>query len=168
MLEVICKNCNKKFDKSLSQIKNTNNSNFCSRSCAAIFNNTKYPKRHQEGSCVRCSTSIAKSRTYCDQCFHATQSVDWSNITYGELSGRYKYQKNSRIRDLARTIYNKSGLLKECMVCGYDKHYHVCHKKSISSFTEDTLVSEINDLNNLAALCPNHHWELDHGHLTLP
>jgi len=36
--EVICKNCNKTFNKSLSQLKRTK-SNFCSSSCSAAYNN---------------------------------------------------------------------------------------------------------------------------------
>lgn len=41
---VDCKNCNCSFNKRLSQINRTNN-NFCSKSCAAIYNNKKFPKR---------------------------------------------------------------------------------------------------------------------------
>jgi hypothetical protein len=39
-----CKQCNKRFDKQPSQIKEGSN-NFCSRSCAATYNNSKFPKR---------------------------------------------------------------------------------------------------------------------------
>lgn len=41
---VKCKQCNKEFDKQPNQIKKGSN-NFCSRSCAAKYNNSKYPKR---------------------------------------------------------------------------------------------------------------------------
>lgn len=51
--------------------------------------------------------------------------------------------------------------MKYCNVCGYDKHYEVCHIKSIASFKSNTSVSIINDLTNLIALCPNCHWEHD-------
>lgn len=59
----------------------------------------------------------------------------------------------------------KSGLPQCCILCGYSKHIDVCHIKDISSFTNESLISEINDLNNLVALCKNHHWEFDHDHL---
>ena len=52
--------------------------------------------------------------------------------------------------------------------CGYDKHVEVCHIKPISSFSLDTLISMINVESNLRLLCPNHHWEYDHGLLELP
>lgn len=39
--------------------------------------------------------------------------------------------------------------------------------KAVADFDDGTLVSEINDINNLIALCPNHHWEYDNGLLEL-
>jgi len=37
----------------------------------------------------------------------------------------------------------------------------------VSDFPDAALIAEINDIANLVALCPNHHWEFDHGVLTL-
>lgn len=54
---------------------------------------------------------------------------------------------------------------KCCEHCGYDRYYEVCHIKAISDFPDEALVIEVNDLSNLEALCPNCHWELDHGGL---
>ena len=31
----------------------------------------------------------------------------------------------------------------------------------------DQLISEINNIDNLIALCPNHHWEFDHSQLNI-
>jgi hypothetical protein len=58
---------------------------------------------------------------------------------------------------MARKEYIKSGKPLYCIVCEYDKHIEVCHKKPINSFDNNALISEINDINNLEALCPNHH-----------
>lgn len=55
----------------------------------------------------------------------------------------------------------------KCSNCGYDKHVEVCHIKSISSFNNESKISEINDISNLILLCPNCHWELDNGILKL-
>ena len=93
---------------------------------------------------------------------------DWNSITYGDAIQTRKYQKNSRIRNLSRKIYKSSGKPECCMICGYDKHFEVCHIKAISSFPKTATVGEINNIDNLVALCPNHHWELDHGNLILP
>jgi predicted restriction endonuclease len=62
----------------------------------------------------------------------------------------------------ARTTYIRAGLSQQCLICGYDKHFDVCHKKDVSDFPEEATVKEINNLDNLVALCKNHHWEFDH------
>ena len=43
----------------------------------------------------------------------------------------------------------------------------MAHIKAVSDYDNDTLISEINDINNLVALCPNHHWEYDNNLLDL-
>ncbi len=55
----------------------------------------------------------------------------------------------------------------KCAVCGYDKHVEICHRKSVSDFPNTALIAEINAIENLSALCRNHHWELEHGLLKL-
>ena len=65
-------------------------------------------------------------------------------------------------KDAYRVYINNGGELK-CAICGYDKHADVAHIKSVSSFDDDVLISEINDFKNLIGLCPNHHWEFDAG-----
>lgn len=63
--------------------------------------------------------------------------------------------------------YRKSTRPKVCAVCGYDAHYEVCHIKPINDFLPTDSVAEVNELSNLVALCPNHHWEFDHGRLSI-
>lgn len=87
------------------------------------------------------------------------------NKTYGELTCKDTYQKNSRVRGHARNKYWKSELPKCCVLCDYSKHIDICHIREISSFTNESLISEINNFNNLVALCKNHHWEFDHNSL---
>ena len=103
-------------------------------------------------------------RKLCDSCQQAKSIL---NQTYEVATGRYNYQKNSKIRAKARSIFYKTNPDPKCAICGYDKHIEVCHIKAISSYNNDTLVSEINDIKNLIGLCPNHHWELDNGLLAL-
>ena len=67
------------------------------------------------------------------------------------------------IRKAARAKYTNSDKPKKCAICGYDKYYEVCHIKPVSEFDDDTLIEEINNIDNLIALCPNHHWEYDNG-----
>lgn len=111
--------------------------------------------------CKICEEVVPQRRLFCDD--HNPNIVDWSKITLGSLQLKRTYQRNSRIRDLARRKYMNSGRPQHCAVCGYDKTINICHIKAISSFPHDSTIAEINDEGNLIALCPNHHWELDNG-----
>ena len=83
-----------------------------------------------------------------------------------ELKAKALQQYAAQIRSLARGVYRKSSRPKTCAVCGYDAHYEVCHIKSISAFLPTDFVGVVNELTILVALCPNHHWEFDHGKLS--
>ena len=89
--------------------------------------------------------------------------------TKGELlSERKNYQSyRSSIRKLAEKVYKDSGKEFKCAICGYDKHIEIAHIKAVSDFPDDTSIAEINNINNLIGLCPNHHWEFDNGILKL-
>lgn len=91
------------------------------------------------------------------------EKLNLSNRTKGELfSVRSNWQSaRSSIQRDARRVYQDSEKPKKCACCGYDKHYEVAHIKAVSDFDDDVLISEINDIDNLIALCPNHHWEYD-------
>ena len=145
---IFCKNCNEiiqvKENEKVSSIKKRK---FCGSSCSASFNNigiTRVDKKIEK---------IKKER------------FDISNLTKGEIFKRYSsyHSARSSICKHARRVYLKSEKEKKCFVCGYDKKIDIAHIKSVSSFISDILVSEINDINNLLALCPNHHSEFDDG-----
>lgn len=92
-----------------------------------------------------------------------------ASMTKGELiSGRSNWQSwRSTIQKMARAVYESSDKPKKCIACGYDKTYQVAHIKAVSEFNDTALISEINDVDNLSALCPNHHWEYDHNLLSI-
>jgi predicted restriction endonuclease len=162
---VICKNCNKEFNKSNYEIIKSKN-HFCSRQCAAKTNNFLFPKRKKiVSNCKVCGKEIEKTKTLCNE--HNPQYVDWSKVTLKEIHNKRKYQRNSRIRDRARREYLNSSRPHKCEFCGYSKTFQVCHIKAIKDFPETATVEEVNSLTNLIALCPNHHWEFDHGLLKL-
>ena len=147
----------------------TTNPKYCSRSCAACQLNTLHPKRLKRPRfCRHCGVPIhhlVGRRTVCLQC--NPQLIDWSKITIAALTGKRRYQKHSRLRELARRTYLLSGRPLCCAACGYAKHFEVCHIRAMNEFTDSTLVSVVNSTENLIALCPNHHWEFDHGFLDL-
>ncbi len=139
----------------------TTNNKFCSRSCSVTYHNSVNPKRKPEHQCAKCGTPITAGRTYCKSC--SPRQRDWSSVTLGDLQDMAKYQVSARVRELARKTYRSSDLPKRCVVCGYNKHYEVCHRKAISEFDLSTAISVVNHIDNLIALCPNHHWEMDNG-----
>lgn len=80
--------------------------------------------------------------------------------------GGHRSTIHSRIRNSARRV--AKAIEDKCANCGYDKHVEVCHIKAISSFDDDCLVREVNDINNLIKFCRNCHWEFDNGILNIP
>lgn len=152
--------------------KQTKNPKFCSTSCSATYTNAHRSLdtyRQLEGLCKTCGKPISSSRTYCKKCYIPIPLEEkWNEYSLAYMQDMYdNYQKSSRLREIARKVYKLSDKPKYCVVCGYDKHYEVCHIKPIKSFHPDTLVKEVNDINNLMSLCPNCHWEYDHEKLTL-
>ena len=154
---VNCQCCNKEFNKAPSQIKKTKN-NFCSKSCAASFNNKKTKKRPLTKKCCSCGELIYASRKYCSECNGITNNdKSLATLTYhkGHRSNAF-----GAIRARARNIAIKAGWTK-CCKCGYDKHIEIAHVKSIGEFPPETPIKVINHIDNLLPLCPNCHWEFD-------
>lgn len=91
------------------------------------------------------------------------------NLTKGEVFGRRKNWQSARssIQKAAREVFFEHNQHPKCEVCGYDKHVEVAHRKAVSEFDDDTTIRDINSIGNLIGLCPNHHWEYDHGILEL-
>lgn len=114
--------------------KETSNSKFCSRSCAASYNNKITQKRSKEGNCRICNTPISKSRSFCsDACRGKDRSIrrSKSNAKTG-----YEHIKNYRHKIKLMAIEYKGG---SCFICGYKKaicnlDFH--HKnKTLKDFT---------------------------------
>lgn len=109
----------------------------------------------QKKKCKVCDEDISSKYTYCKICFRIKQKNEATQ------NKKRSESRGNRIREDARRRYFASDLSKECVICKYFKHIDVCHLKDVSSYSDDALISEINSLNNLIALCKNHHWELD-------
>ena len=89
--------------------------------------------------------------------------------TKGDLFKNRKNWQSARtaIQKDARKIFFKNNSKPKCAICEYDKHVEVAHKRPVSDFPDTALISEINSIDNLVGLCPNHHWEYDQGLLKL-
>lgn len=149
----------------------TRTKKFCGQSCAASFNNNgvnRYDAYDSYKRCSVCGERITSRATKCKQCIYADTSV--ASSTKKELRLRRSHYNSSRaaIRRHASDIYGQSDKPRCCAICGYETHIDVCHIRPVSDFSGDATITEINDPDNLIALCPNHHWEYDHGLLALP
>ena len=161
-----CKTCNLQ----------TNNPLFCSRSCSATNSNKLKPKRRIEpqNQCTTCSKRLSrrgKSRktNTCLSCISVAGLLKMSKRTKKEVaerSSKYKaVHKYQEIRNHARRLFSHLNLLRtKCDKCGYPHHVELAHIKGIASFSDETLVEEINSVDNIKFLCPNCHWELDNLH----
>lgn len=147
--------------------KLTKNDKFCSRRCSA--NNNIQAQARVKTYCKKCNILLADRwipKKLCDNC----RIPESYTKTLKELRDIYgTFQFHAKIRGLARSNYlkyNKNCKI-ECKICKYNLHCDICHIKPIKDFTDDSLLSEINHIDNLVALCKNHHWEFDNGHIKL-
>ncbi len=165
-----CKFCNKQITKPLSQIKKSKSGfHFCSRSCSTSFNNVGTIRNKQkERKCQECNTLFVrdkKNRTiFCFDCDKKRKQPTTIGDYRNKVSVKNKHPSwiHSHIRALNRS-WNKELCLVPCKNCGYSKHTELAHIKPISSFTNESLVSEVNHPSNILPLCRNCHWEFDHG-----
>lgn len=193
---VECKNCSVQFSKTPSQIKKTKNnfcSQSCAASWNNKHSNRTYgPKKTKFYYCKVCKVEIKYGYSYCElhksigshnYCLtcdakiksdckycndHKTIYIPICDRTIAEaeyLDAR-PANKYRAIRENARQIAKKFGLLKHCKICGYSKHVVTCHIKEISSFNKQTLIKKVNNVSNITGLCSNHHWEMDHNLLS--
>jgi len=138
---------------------------FCNQSCAARYNNflsTSPRNKPKLRVCSMCHDEYTRPQggtaVRCRKCMGIVLSL---------LPTKTKSECIVEdIRRHARTILRRLGH-RTCQICAYKHRVDCCHIKPIKAFLPTALVSEINAVKNLAALCPNHHVELDLGLLTL-
>ena len=153
-----------------SKLSETRIKRFCSSSCAAKYNNARKESRKIVNHCT-CGKLISRNGKQCNSCakLGPTGSYKSESLTKAELFKlRGSWQSaRTEIRRVSERNFNNSGAEKVCYACGYTKHVQIAHMRAVSSFTDEALVSHICTVDNLRALCPNCHWEYDHGHLQL-
>lgn len=152
----ICHKCGKDFKRSPSQLKRSEH-HFCSRSCSVSFNNIglqRNPRRPKKERRKILKTEEIKKLTIMD----ISQKISVLGKHPSWLSGYIRIYNRSWNQDLSK---------KACQKCGYINHVELSHIKAISSFPKTATLGEVNDPGNILILCPNHHWEYDHGLITL-
>ena len=166
-------------------IKNPNVCLFCSKVIEPKITEKLSITKRKRYCDVKCSSASRKRECKCVPCIYCGKPLKrhlkkfctkscasrsrgiLQSITKGDLfSKRSGYQSaRSAIQRDARTVYLWSKRKLECLICGYSKHVDIAHIKPVSDFDDACTVAEINAMDNLVSLCPNHHWEFDHGFL---
>jgi predicted restriction endonuclease len=159
----ICNHCHSQYNSSRI------NQKYCSVSCRNSHSVSEWRKKTMK-CCQQCNNLILKESNLCREC--QTKTKELKNVTLGEykqkLSVKNKHPSwaTTHIRLFNRS-WNKELLKFGCQKCGYSNHIELAHIKSIRDFSDDSLISVINDPSNILVLCPNHHWEFDNGILNL-
>lgn len=152
-----CQNCGTKFERAK---RSHDQRRFCTRSCAASFNNRLRPRRRTSSCCDDCGEPKSRSSRQCHRCLRER----FMSRTIGSLREEYSTAAfHAKIRGLARTAY-KGPMV--CAACGYGLHVDICHIRGVSDWPPEATLSEVNHISNLVALDKRCHWEFDHGYLT--
>ena len=167
----ICKKCNKHFEYKNRTYYKRRLCDDCKSGNYERFIGDKTSKCKSCGKEIQCTKIKDRYNVYraiktCDEC-KGKNKID--NKTKGECFENKKYWQmaRSQITKNARKIYIFNNGERKCFVCGYNTYVEICHKKAVKDFEDSVTIREINDINNLVALCPNHHKELDLGLLKL-
>lgn len=150
----------------------TNNPKFCSRSCAAKTNNRLTPKRKAlVRECRTCGgvwqlPRVIHQSNRCPACageFKHSSATIGHVRAYQSSVGKHRSWLHATVRQRARAKFKQQAALG-CEICKYAKHVEICHIKGVTTFPDTALIDEeVNAPTNVRFLCPNHHWEFDHG-----
>lgn len=166
---VVCLQCSTEFEKTDTAVKRSPN-HFCTRSCAASFNNRKAPKRHPEGHCRICQTPIPTHERWCSsECQDKARTIR----VLRRLSKRAPAVVAWRQRLKLKAIALKGGA---CQACGYSRSVRALHFHHLDPSQKDFRISGKNvkswdrvqeELKKCILLCANCHAEVHDGLLTL-
>lgn len=168
MITKKCEQCGipvKRYPSELAKAKHT----FCSSTCAVTYSNARPGRKYKPRTkvCAACGDLICKNRSYCRECIqlgrHLRGGAAITSRTMAEINKYDGANKYSSVRYHAIKVASVIPDVCAAPGCEYTNHVEVCHKKPISAFPDTAYVSEVNDINNLVKLCPNHHWDFDHG-----
>lgn len=170
----VCENCGTQFSR--RPHRKSDLLKFCSVACSghvsaliAAEKRTLDPARRKSRNptveCPDCGSQMSLRSKSCQACRERVARAAVEGTTLGALRARYSLnQYHAKLRGYSRAAY--AGPM-ECLVCSYSLHVDVCHLRDVKDFPMSATVGEVNDPSNLVALCRNHHWEFDNGHLTV-
>ncbi len=144
---------------------------FCSKKCCNAQMTLDYRKR-LANYCLDCKQPTNAKGGRCRSCLATYKCFLTLDTTLKEhyeslkFASKHPSLRQTQIRLMAK-YHNKHLIGLPCQKCGYDKHTNFCHIKPLHSFKLSATIREVNHTSNLLILCPNHHWEFDHGLLKL-
>lgn len=123
-------------------------------------------------TCPICGKRKYRSSNMCIDCRNSAKRNNIKHRTLGSYIDGHKYlsTKCSDIRKDARRTIEESDKEKVCAYChnhDFDQILEVHHLRGILEFDSSATIGEVNDIDNLVWLCPNHHQMLELGLITL-
>ena len=96
---------------------------------------------------------------------HGKRKADYKLLTVGQRKAKDAIKHPSYYRGYLNSITRllNAHCPRICQPCGYDKHVEYCHVRPIKEFLDFTTVQKVSGPENILVLCPNCHWEYDHG-----
>jgi len=181
-ITVECATCGKPVEKTPAEIKKSKTGNFfCDKSCAATYNNSKYPKRiakpkpaketkpkvskpPKEYRCLLCDMVLNTKTDYCDSCRSKTRSINsknqWDDV-YAEYISKWKRGETTGSAGegkisahIRRYLFIKYD--NQCSECGWSEIHPTTNRIPLEVDHIDGDWSN-NMESNLRLLCPNCH-----------
>jgi predicted restriction endonuclease len=159
--EVRCKECDECFNGKVSK-----NRKYCSPKCSnksQSISSGSYRNGNRYNECPRCEGEKYKKSDLCQSCRKIKNQKEALSKSISAYRNDNSLRPNSKIRKWGRKVLKRSDRKEECQVCGFDKIVEVSHLKPICEFSDHDLMSDVNNLENLRYLCPNHHRMFDEG-----
>lgn len=123
-------------------------------------------------SCPICGKDKFMTSELCRDCRNKKRRNNIKRRTLGSFIDGHKYltTKCSDIRHDARRTLEESDRERVCSYCHnheFDEILEVHHLKGILEFDNSATIEEINNVDNLVWLCPNHHEMVELGLISL-
>ncbi len=131
-MRLTCCSCDTTFER---RQRNTSGNVFCSRSCAARYNNVKFPKRKLTRMCKMCKTLVRSEATYCSKSCQESSRLrkklaniylckwhlcqNYSHLLFCSTPCKNKHNVClKRVRFKKKAVAYKGG---KCLKCGYSR-----------------------------------------------
>ena len=167
----ICSTCHSpiplKENQRPSQLRNRR---YCSRSCAAKWNNHLHPKRRKTRRCRICRIPVLRTRWYCSNDCKTIARSNRPEQPKSISSGAYVVTWRQRTKQRAITYMGG-----KCVVCGYDRCPRALTFHHLEPSNKDFVISSVTrawdkikiELDKCVLLCANCHAEVHDGLITL-